>query len=145
MKYLKYKNYNSLLIIIVLGLYLSCEKVEKIDYLYGYWEINSVSFQGNELKNYPFSNTIDYFEFEQNNFGFRKKVMPKINGSFDITMHQINFEIISENKKRILRYGKGRNFKEEIIKLDSLNLFLQNEEGYTYKYKRFLPKNYLDG
>ena len=139
------KNYNSLLIIIVLGLYLSCEKVEKIDYLYGYWEINSVSFQGNELKNYPFSNTIDYFEFEQNNFGFRKKVMPKINGSFDITMHQINFEIISENKKRILRYGKGRNFKEEIIKLDSLNLFLQNEEGYTYKYKRFLPKNYLDG
>ncbi len=139
------KNYNPLLIIIVLGLYLSCEKVEKIDYLSGYWEINSVSYQGNELKNYPFSNTIDYFEFEQNNFGFRKKVMPKINGSFDITMHQINFEIISENKKRILRYGKGRNFKEEIIKLDSLNLFLQNEEGYTYKYKRFLPKNYLDG
>ncbi len=139
------KNYNSLLIIIVLGLYLSCEKVEKIDYLSGYWEINSVSYQGNELKNYPFSNTIDYFEFEQNNFGFRKKVMPKINGSFDITMHQINFEIISENKKRILRYGKGKNFKEEIIKLDSLNLFLQNEEGYTYKYKRFLPKNYFDG
>ena len=138
------KKFNFILIFVLLCLIISCKKSHNIDYLLGYWEINSVHYKGNELKNYPFSNTIDYFEFDENKTGFRKKVKPKINGKFDITMHQINFGIILINGKWIIKYGKGKNFKEEIIKLDSLNLFIENNEGYIYKYKRFIPQNYLD-
>ena len=47
----------------------------------GYWEINSVMIEGKEIKNYPFSGTIDYFILDEKNKGFRKKVKPKIDGS----------------------------------------------------------------
>ena len=121
----------------------SCNPVNDINYLNGYWEINSVTFKGKELKDYPFSNTIDYFEIKDNQ-GFRKKVKPRIDGNFDITMHQINFELILKEKNKIIKYGKGINFKEKILILDSLNLHLENEEGYIYRYKKFIPNNYLD-
>lgn len=117
--------------------------MNNINYLNGYWEINSVTFKGKELKDYPFSNTIDYFEIKDNQ-GFRKKVKPRIDGNFDITMHQINFELILKEKNKIIKYGKGINFKEKILILDSLNLHLENEEGYIYRYKKFIPNNYLD-
>ena len=129
----------------ILVLNQSCNKTNNIDLLAGYWEISSVSLGGNELKNYPFSNTVDYFEFNEKNSGFRKKVKPKMDGNFNITMHQIDFKLFISNGRKIIEYGKGDNFKEEIIKLDSLNLFIENNEGYIYKYKRFTPKNYLDG
>lgn len=121
----------------------SCNPVNDINYLNGYWEINSVTYKGKELKDYPFSNTIDYFEIYDNQ-GFRKKVKPRIDGNFDITMHQINFELILKEKNKIIKYGKGINFKEKILILDSLNLHLENEEGYIYRYKKFIPNNYLD-
>ena len=73
----------------ILVLNQSCNKTNNIDLLAGYWEISSVSLEGNELKNYPFSNTVDYFEFNEKNSGFRKKVKPKMDGNFNITMHQI--------------------------------------------------------
>ena len=59
-------------------------------------------------------------------------------------MHQINFELILNEKDEIIKYGKGINFKEKILILDSLNLHLENEEGYIYRYKKFIPNNYLD-
>ena len=129
----------------ILVLNQSCNKTNNIDLLAGYWEISSVSLEGNELKNYPFSNTVDYFEFNEKNSGFRKKVKPKMDGNFNITMHQIDFKLLISNGRKFIEYGKGDNFKEEIIKLDSLNLFIENNEGHIYKYKRFTPKNYLDG
>ena len=130
-------------LIVLLYIIFSCNPVNNINYLNGYWEINSVTFMGKELKDYPFSNTIDYFEIKDNQ-GFRKKVKPRIDGNFDITMHQINFELILKEKNKIIKYGKGINFKEKILVLDSLNLHLENEEGYIYRYKKFIPNNYLD-
>ena len=130
-------------LIVLSHIIYSCNPVNNINYLNGYWEINSVTFKGKELKDYPFSNTIDYFEIKDNQ-GFRKKVKPRIDGNFDITMHQINFELILKEKNKIIKYGKGINFKEKILVLDSLNLHLENEEGYMYRYKKFIPNNYLD-
>ena len=89
--------------------------------------------------------------------GFRKKVKPRIDGNFDVTMHQINFNI-DEEKKHLrffkfdlgfsnsikLVYGQGENFTENIVKIDSMNLIIKNLEGLTYEYKRFYPKNYLN-
>ena len=49
-------------IIILYGLFFySCNESKNLQYLKGYWEISSVSIEGKEVKNYPFSGTIDYF------------------------------------------------------------------------------------
>lgn len=136
----------------------SCNNSGNLKYLSGYWEISSVKKDNNKIKNYPFSGTIDYFELNENlSQGFRKKVKPRIDGNFDITIHQINFNI-DEEKKYLsifkfdlnfsnsikLIYGQGENFTENIVKIDSMNLIIKNLEGLTYEYKRFYPKNYLN-
>ena len=55
----------------------------------GYWEINSVMIEGKEIKNYPFSGTIDYFILDEKNKGFRKKVKPKRGTKIDFGSKRI--------------------------------------------------------
>ena len=131
-------------IIILYGLFFySCKESKNLQYLNGYWEISSVSIEGNEVKNYPFSGTIDYFILDENN-GYRKKVKPKIDGSFDITMHEIEFKIEMKKNDIYLVYGKGKNFVESVVKLDSTKMVLKNMDGFIYEYQRFYPNNFLD-
>ena len=131
-------------IIILYGLFFySCNESKNLQYLNGYWEISSVSIEGKEVKNYSFSGTIDYFILDENN-GYRKKVKPKIDGSFDITMHEIEFKIEMKKNDIYLVYGKGKNFVESLVKLDSTKMILKNMDGFFYEYKRFFPNNFLD-
>ena len=132
-------------IISLLGLiFYSCNETKNLQYMNGYWEINSVMIEGKEIKNYPFSGTIDYFILDEKNKGFRKKVKPKIDGSFEINMHEIKFEIEMKKNDIYLVYGKGKNFVESVVKLDSTKMILKNMDGFVYEYKRFLPNNFLD-
>ena len=132
-------------IIILFGLiFYSCNETKNLQYMNGYWEINSVMIEGKEIKNYPFSGTIDYFILDEKNKGFRKKVKPKIDGSFEINMHEIKFEIEMKKNDIYLVYGKGKNFVESVVKLDSTKMILKNMDGFVYEYKRFLPNNFLD-
>ncbi len=149
----------SLLIISLFFLILSsCDSSGDLKYLSGYWEIYSVKKNNNKIKNYPFSGTIDYFELNENfSEGFRKKVKPRVDGNFEVTMHQIDFNIDKE-KKHVslfkfdlnfgnsikLVYGQDENFTESVFKIDSMSLIIKNLEGFTYEYKRFYPKNYLN-
>ena len=122
----------------------SCDETKNLQYMNGYWEINSVMIGGKEIKNYPFSGTIDYFILDEKNKGFRKKVKPKIDGSFEINMHEIKFEIEMKKNDIYLVYGKGKNFVESVVKLDSTKMILKNMDGFVYEYKRFFPNNFLD-
>ena len=132
-------------IISLFGLiFYSCNETKNLKYMNGYWEINSVMIGGKEIKNYPFSGTIDYFILDEKNKGFRKKVKPKIDGSFEINMHEIKFEIEMKKNDIYLVYGKGKNFVESVVKLDSTKMILKNMDGFVYEYKRFLPNNFLD-
>ncbi len=149
----------SLISVLFLLLLSSCDKSSNLKYLSGYWEIKSVSKDNSKIKNYPFSGTIDYFILDQNyESGFRKKVKPRIDGVFDITMHEIGFNI-DIKKKHIIKiinleitlsnslnlvYGKGKNFSETIVKIDSTDLIIKNSDGYSYEYQRFYPKDYLN-
>ena len=132
-------------IISLFGLiFYSFNETKNLKYMNGYWEINSVMIEGKEIKNYPFSGTIDYFILDEKNKGFRKKVKPKIDGSFEINMHEIKFEIEMKKNDIYLVYGKGKNFVESVVKLDSTKMILKNMDGFVYEYKRFLPNNFLD-
>ena len=138
------KKINFVIIILSGLIFYSCNETKNLQYLNGYWEINSVMIEGKEIKNYPFSGTIDYFILDEKNKGFRKKVKPKIDGSFEINMHEIKFEIEMKKNDIYLVYGKGKNFVESVVKLDSTKMVLKNMDGFVYEYKRFLPNNFLD-
>ena len=137
------KKINFVLITVFGLIFYSCNKTKNLQYMNGYWEINSVMIEGKEIKNYPFSGTVDYFIIDEKNKGFRKKVKPKIDGSFEINMHEINFEIEMKKNEIYLVYGKGKNFVESVIKLDSTKMILKNMDGFVYEYKRYLPNNFL--
>ena len=137
------KKINFVIIILYVLFFYSCNESKNLQYLNGYWEISSVSIEGKEVKNYPFSGTIDYFILDENN-GYRKKVKPKFDGSFDITMHEIGFKIEMKKNDIYLIYGKGKNFVESLVKLDSTKMILKNMDGFFYEYKRFFPNNFLD-
>lgn len=137
------KKINFIIIILYVLFFYSCNESKNLKYLNGYWEISSVSIEGKEVKNYSFSGTIDYFILDENN-GYRKKVKPKIDGSFDITVHEIEFKIEMKKNDIYLVYGKGKNFVESLVKLDSTKMILKNMDGFFYEYKRFFPNNFLD-
>ena len=138
------KKINFVIIILYGLLFYSCNEGKNLQYLNGYWEISSVLFEGKEVKNYPFSGKIDYFILDEKNKGFRKKVNPNLDGSFNITMHEIEFKVEKKKNDIYLVYGKGKNFVESLVKLDSTKMILKNVDGFLYEYKRFVPNSFLD-
>ena len=84
---------------------ISCTEDNKIEHLNGYWEIESVKKEGELIRKYTFSNTIDYF-YINNLEGYRKKVTSQSNGRFMITLHQSDLNISIEKGEYILRYPK---------------------------------------
>ncbi len=122
----------------------SCLEKQEIDIslLNGYWEIQSVKKDNKLLKTYPFSGIIDYFEVE-NGKGLRKKVMPKIDGKFETSLHKINFNIFQKNGEATIEYfDKNNIYSETIVKLDSTELFITNKENYIYHYKVYEKLNF---
>tara|TARA_B100002019_G_scaffold170745_1_gene147603 strand:+ start:609 stop:1019 length:411 start_codon:yes stop_codon:yes gene_type:complete len=132
-------------LIILLFFIISCNKQINIDLINGYWEIVSVSKNNEFVKEYPFSNAVDFFIIDSLNNGYRKKIKPKINGSFEITLHEIPISIKNSNNfYEIKYYSTGNQYVETISKLDQNRLVIKNSEGIIFSYKRF-EKYFDDG
>ena len=130
-------------LIILFFLTLSCNNQINLDFINGYWEIVSVSKNNEFIKEYPFSNAVDFFIIDSLNNGFRKKIKPKINGSFEITLHEIPISIKNNNNSyKIMYISAGNQYIETINKLDQNKLIIKNSEGIIFSYKRF--KKYFD-
>ena len=124
---------------------ISCDKQINLDLINGYWEIVSVSKNNEFVKEYPFSNAVDFFIIDSLNNGYRKKIKPKINGSFEITLHEIPISIKNNNNSyEIKYYSTGNQYVETISKLDQNRLVIKNSEGIIFSYKRF-EKYFDDG
>ena len=118
---------------------ISCLKDNKIELLNGYWEIESVKKEGQIIRKYPFSNTIDYF-YINNLEGYRKKVTSQSNGRFMVTLHQADLTISKEKGEYILRYpNRNKTYFESIKEIDSQQLIILDKEGYIYRYNRYIP------
>ena len=132
-------------LIILFFFIISCDKQINLDLINGYWEIVSVSKNNEFIKEYPFSNAVDFFIIDSLNNGYRKKIKPKINGSFEITLHEIPISIKnSNNYYEIKYYSTGNQYTETISKLDQNRLVIKNSEGIIFSYKRF-EKYFDDG
>ena len=125
--------------IVLLIILYSCSGDNNIEILNGYWEIQSVKKGGTLIKKYPFSNTVDFFYIKDLE-GYRKKVTPRSDGRFMVTLHQANLNVTKENGEYILRYlNKSKTYFEKIKKIDSQQLIILDKEGYIYKYNRYIP------
>lgn len=123
---------------------LSCKQEnteQQIEYLNGYWEIEEVTLPGGETKSYSINMLVDFIELRDGK-GFRKKVAPQLDGSFQITEDAENIEIKVENNQVVLYYSTPfHNWKETVVKANENELILKNEEELVYTYKRFESLN----
>lgn len=117
---------------------------EQLKHLDGYWEIKTVEFSKDSVREYKFNEMIDFFELE-NGVGFRKKVRPQIDGSYKITQDAEAVDARIENGNLHLYYTTPfDSWKEKVLRAGEENLSLQTEEGIIYHYKRFTPLNIYD-
>ncbi|UJH92116.1 hypothetical protein LZ575_05870 [Antarcticibacterium sp. 1MA-6-2] len=112
---------------------------EQVKNLEGYWEIEQVEFPGDSLRTYKFNETIDYFQVD-GKVGFRKKVRPQFDGSYQITDDEEQIELKIEEDELFLYYTTPfTSWKEKVLKAEEDEMELKNEQGLIYHYKRFTP------
>ncbi|MDF0706339.1 MAG: hypothetical protein VX772_10375 [Bacteroidota bacterium] len=110
-----------------------------LTYLNGYWEISEVEFPDGFTKEYGLNPSIDFIQLKEKK-GYRKKMKPQFDGSYDTSNDVENFEVSQINETYTLRYkSEFSEWEEKLVALDSVSFAVTNQEGVTYKYKRFEP------
>lgn len=115
---------------------------EALSQLNGYWEIERVTFPNGQTKEFGAATTIDYIEVTKMT-GFRKKVQPKIDGTFETSNDAERFKITAGANGFELQYT-GRTdetWREDLIELSENRFSVTNHDGLTYTYKRYEPLN----
>ena len=132
-----------LVLLISVLLFYGCTEKEvseqDLQYLNGYWEIQKVEFPDGQIKDYKANTVIDYIKLEKGK-GMRKKVQPKLDGTYLVSDDEESFELIKANEGFSFYYKSNLSERQEQLKaLDSLSFSTQNEEGLIYYYTRFQP------
>lgn len=132
------------IVLIVLIVLVGCRpeiSEETIQQLNGYWEIEKVTFPNGQTKDFTASTTIDYIEVKDMK-GFRKKVQPKFNGTFETSDDAELFKIIGNGNSFQLQYtGSSETRTEDLIDLSEDRFSVTNRDTLTYTYKRYEPMN----
>ena len=130
----------SLIFSCVLLFTFSCkrENPDKIlGHISGYWEIEEVTSAAGESKAFTMNMLVDYIEIN-NSEGFRKKVAPQPDGTFNITDDAEKIEVKIENNQVQLHYSTPFDqWTETVLKADEHQLIVKNEDGIIYTYRRY--------
>ena len=117
-----------------------------LDLLNGYWEIEEVIFPDGSTKEYKTNLSIDYVLMEDKK-GYRKKVQPKFNGTYDTSDDADLFLILERDGVFSFSYKSENNDglvaqrSEELIHISENKFSVRNTDGFIYNYKRFEPIN----
>ena len=112
---------------------------EDLKYLNGYWEIENVEFTNGNKKEYPMNTVVDYIEIKKLK-GFRKKVVPRFDGTFETSDDAETFIIQEENGLYYLKYKNPLSeWEERLVSLTEDTFTLKNPDGITYHFRRFEP------
>jgi hypothetical protein len=132
--------------ILFLSIFLiSCQqkiKPEDIPKINGYWEIEKVVFDDGKDKEYALNESYDYFQMDKKNSGFRKKVMPQLDGTFIVNKTQEGVKIRFDEDKVYLDYNTSyAKWSEELLELTDDKLVCKTKENKEYHYKKATPIN----
>ena len=117
-------------------IFFSCNNSKKIDtsLLNGYWIIDHVSknneaFELNDIVLADFYQIID-------SSGWRTKVKPLINNTYQVANSKVFFKLFRKNKRiSLIIKTPWDKWEEELIKLDSISLILKIKDK-IYHYNR---------
>lgn len=120
--------------------FVSCKQTitnQDINKINGYWEIEKVLLKDGEKKDYKINETVDYFQIS-NNKGFRKKVMPQLDGTYRTNDVVEEVSISSKDGNFYINYSTSYGkWQEEIIEIKDSTLVLKNKEEQEYYYKKY--------
>ena len=129
-----------ILVMISCLLIFSCRDtitVDDLEFINGYWEIEEVEFPDGNRKSYGINTIVDYIEYD-NKKGYRKKVQPRLDGSFVTSDDAESFEIVEKSGKFMIHYKNDLSqWEEEIKALSAEKLVIESQEGVVYHYKKF--------
>ena len=136
---------NTLSILFLSFLFISCQqkiKPEDIAKINGYWEIEKVVSDGADDKQYGINESYDYFQIDNNNKGFRKKVMPQMDGTFMVNDTYENVKVRFKEDKVFFDYATPyAKWSEELITVSDKELVFENADKKEYHYKKAEPLN----
>ncbi|MEX0274673.1 MAG: hypothetical protein AB3N16_09870 [Flavobacteriaceae bacterium] len=128
----------SVLALFLIGCSSSVSKGD-LHHLNGYWTIKEVSFSEGTAKQYKGSTSIDFIQWDGKK-GFKKKVVPKWDGTFTASDDALFFTITEVGGTFFLNFSKGdTTWQETIVSLSHESLVQKNQEGISYIYTRFEP------
>jgi hypothetical protein len=140
MKFLNFNATKTSALFFMLLIFIHCSSPidkEDLKLLNGYWQIEKVVLNG-ETKVFPPNLQADYFYLNQDLKGFRKKLIPRLDGKFEKNNSQEQISITFVEGKSFIVYATAFNtWKEEIIELSNSSLIVINEDGRTYYYIPF--------
>ena len=117
--------------------YCKINTIDDIKAIEGMWEIYSVSSKGEVFYPKGESPVVDYYAFNSDSTGTKKKLKPNFNKTFSSSFDEINFEIRKNNGLIYLNYiTETDNWNEIIKKLTKKELVISNNK-FEYHYKRF--------
>ncbi len=124
-------------ITICLLIFTGCSKVTAPDivFLEGYWEIESVRAHGEVFEPKGAAPVIDFYHLNSKTSGFKKKMMPTLNGHYQSSEDYVTFSIQKEGERFFIYFNDALTpWKEEIRLLSSEEMVLfHNEKAYHYK------------
>ena len=129
----------SFLISFIFLQFINCKKnaIDDVKTIEGLWEIYSVSSGEEVFYLKGKSPLVDYYVFNSDSTGIKKKLKPNFNKTFSSSLDEINFQIIKINGLIYLNYiSETNNWKEMIKKLTTKELIVSNNK-FEYHYKRF--------
>ena len=128
----------TLLVIVLLAMGCKSNPDNDIEFIEGYWEIESVYKDNKLLRTFKINSGIDYFKINADLKGFRKKLKPNFSGTFQTSKDVLNFKIEIQNNGLFLNYiDNATSFREEVLEANKEKLVIKSNSGLVYNYKPY--------
>ena len=116
----------------------SCTSINEKDliYLNGYWEIENIKAQGETFVPKGRATLVDYYYLETPSKGFRKKLSPSFNQSYESSEDVTPFVILQKKEGFFLKYTTRFDAWEEKVSTITPNQLVLTHQGKAYYYKR---------
>lgn len=133
---------NIFIAVIAVLLLVSCKQditEKELAKVNGYWEIEKAELPDGSKKEYKVNTTIDFFEIKGKK-GFRKKVMPQLDGTYLMNDLSEKIEVITNDGEVMLSYTTPyAKWKETVISISDEQLVVKNDQDIEYHYKKPKP------